>query len=267
MKLNRAIANYPEGIKLKNKIAVVTGGLGLLGKEITKALAQAGAKVVVIDIQEKQKKSFLKQYYKYGKVFYENIDITDLDKIDSKLEALASKYGYIDIFVNNAYPRTSDWGNKVEDLKLDSWRKNIDMHLNSYSWISRKMCLLMKEKGGSVINFGSIYGVIGPDFSVYHGTNMTMPMAYSAIKGGIISLTRYLAVYFGKYNIRVNSISPGGVFSNQNKIFVEKYSNKTPLKRMANPEEVASVVLFLASDLSSYITGSNIAVDGGWTAK
>src|SRR3990167_1820579 len=140
------------------------------------------------------------------------------------------------------------------------------MHLNAYSWISRKVCLIMKkQKSGSLINFGSIYGVVGNDFTVYEGTPMGSAMAYSAIKGGITNLGRYLASYFGEYNVRVNTICPGGIFDNQNKIFVKNYSKKTPLKRMGNPSEIATAVLFLASDASSYITGTTLMVDGGWT--
>lgn len=141
------------------------------------------------------------------------------------------------------------------------------MHLSSYSWISRKICLIMKnQKGGSLINFGSIYGEVGANFNIYKGTKMTSAFAYSAIKGGIANLSRYLASYFGEYNVRVNTICPGGIFDNQDKTFVKNYETQTPLKRMGKPEDIAPTVLFLASDASSYITGAIIMVDGGWTA-
>ena len=123
----------------------------------------------------------------------------------------------------------------------------------------------MKDRGGSLINFASIYGIKGNDFNVYEGTDMSSPMEYSVIKAGIINLTRYLASYFGKYDVRVNTVSPGGVFNHQNKIFVRNYCNKTPLKRMANPQDIAGAVVFLASDLSTYMTGQNIVIDGGWS--
>lgn len=260
--------SYLDKFLLKNKVAFITGGVGLLGSEVVKALADAGAKAVVLDIKREDGEKLVRKFKREGKeVFFENFDTTDLDNTDLIVDGLRKKYKKIDVFVNAAYPRTSDWGKRIEELSIDSWRKNVDMHLNSYSWISRKVCMIMKEqKSGSLINFGSIYGVVGNDFAVYEGTGLTSPMAYSAIKGGIINLGRYLASYFGEFNVRVNTICPGGIFDNQNKTFVKNYSNKTPLKRMGNPDEIASAVLFLASDASSYVTGSTLIVDGGWTA-
>ena len=259
--------SYLEKFSLKGKTAFITGGVGLIGAEISKALASAHAKTIIIDIDENSGMKLSEELINMGyTAYFENIDITDLNNIDRNIDQLFEKYNGIDIWINSAYPRTKDWGNKVEDLCLDSWRENVDMHMNSYSWISRKVCLLMKEKGGSLINLGSTYGVLGNDFTVYNNTDMTSPMAYSAIKGGIINLTRYLASYFGEYNIRVNSLCPGGIYNNQDSTFVKAYSEKTPLKRMGNPEEIASVALFLVSDAASYITGATIMVDGGWSA-
>ncbi|MCK5180326.1 MAG: SDR family oxidoreductase, partial [Candidatus Omnitrophica bacterium] len=131
----------------------------------------------------------------------------------------------------------------------------------------RVVAMIMKPQGsGSIINMGSIYGVVGNDFTVYEDTEMMGSMPYSAIKGGIVNLTRFMASYFGKNNIRINNICPGGIFNQENSKFVEKYSHKTPLKRMGKPDEVASAVLFLASEAASYITGATIMVDGGWSA-
>lgn len=262
------MSNYLNKFSLKKKVAFVTGGVGLIGTEITKALADAGAKVVILDINQKKTQSLQKKFKSQGKdVESEIFDITNLSDVDEKIEGLHKKYGRIDIWVNAAYPRTSDWGDRLEDMSIGSWQKNVDMHLNSYSWISRKVCLIMKkQRGGSLINFGSIYGVVGNNFTIYEGTKINPPMAYSAIKGGIINLSRYLASYFGKYNVRVNTICPGGIFDNQDKVFVKKYSDNTPLKRMGKPEEIASAVLFLASDAGSYVTGTALMVDGGWTA-
>lgn len=125
---------------------------------------------------------------------------------------------------------------------------------------------MTKQKYGSIINIASIYGVIGPDFTVYDGTNMTMPAAYAAIKGGLINLTRYMASYFGPHNVRVNTVSPGGIFDKQNSTFVSNYEKKVPLRRMGAPEDIAPSVSFLLSDESKYITGQNLIIDGGWTA-
>lgn len=258
------MTDYPSKIRLSRKTAVVSGGLGLIGREICRAFVQAGARTLIIDIDAKEGRKFAEELG--PDACYLNFDLTRLGKIDRFMDGLNTKYGGIDILVNNAYPRTSDWGVIVEELNLDSWRKNVDMQLNSYSWMARKACMLMKKRGGSVINIGSVYGVLGNDFTVYEGTGLSSPMAYAAIKGGVLNLSRYLASYFGKYNIRVNTVCPGGVFNNQDKRFVGNYSHRIPLKRMAGPEEVAGAVLFIASDLASYVTGAALMVDGGWSA-
>jgi NAD(P)-dependent dehydrogenase (short-subunit alcohol dehydrogenase family) len=193
------------------------------------------------------------------------IDITSEASVQGAVEKITRDFGKIDGWVNNAYPRTNDWGNKLENVLFESWRKNVDMHLNGYFLCCKVVLEQMKQqKSGSLINMGSTYGVVAPDFSIYEQTEMTMPVAYSAIKGGIINLTRYLAAYYGPFGIRVNSISPGGIFDSQNEIFVANYNKKVPLKRMGTPDDIAASVHFLLSDDSSYITGHNLLVDGGW---
>ncbi|MFA6569614.1 MAG: SDR family oxidoreductase [Bacteroidota bacterium] len=261
------MTNYLGKFSLKNKVAFVCGGNGLIGSEISKAFASVGAKTIVLSHDKAKGKKFINKNLKDElQIYYEEFDITKLENCDRVIESLYKKYNGMDVWVNTAYPKTIDWGRKLEKTTLESWRKNIDMHLNSYSWISRKVCLVMSsQKHGSVVNMGSIYGILGNDFTVYEGTNMTSPFAYSAIKGGIINMTRYLASYFGKYHIRVNNICPGGIYNRQNKLFVANYSKKTPLKRLGLPEEVASAVLFLSSDAASYITGATLIVDGGWS--
>ena len=126
---------------------------------------------------------------------------------------------------------------------------------------------IMKDHGGgSIINMASIYGVVAPDFSIYEGTEMTMPVAYASIKAGIIAMTKYIATYFGADNIRANTISPGGIYDNQAPSFVAEYSRKTPIGRMGKPSDIVGAVIYLASDASSYVTGHNLIIDGGWTA-
>jgi len=183
------------------------------------------------------------------------------------VKKIIDKEKKIDIWINCAYPRTDDWLEEFEDIKYESWKKNIDMHLNGYFLCCQQIVKQMKkQKNGSIINFSSIYGIVGPDHSIYKGTNKSMPAAYSAIKGGIITFTKYLSTYYAKHGIRVNAICPGGIYDQQPKVFVKKYEEKTPMKRMGKPEEIAGPVIFLASDASSYITGHVLVVDGGWTA-
>ena len=243
--------------KLKNKIIIVTGGNGLLGSAIVKQIKQEGAFCVNFEIKHKTNDDL------------SNIecDITNKYSVDNALSLVLKKYKRIDGLVNNAYPRSNDWGNKFEDIKLDSWQQNLEWHLNSYFYLSQQVANQMaKQKKGSIINIASIYGVIAPDFSVYNETNMTTPAAYAAIKGGLINLTRYMASYFGPKQIRVNAISPGGIFDNQNITFVQNYEKRVPMGRMAKSEDIAPAVTFLLSEESSYITGHNLVIDGGWTS-
>jgi NAD(P)-dependent dehydrogenase (short-subunit alcohol dehydrogenase family) len=242
---------------LTNKTIIVTGGSGLIGRSIIKNILSMNGKVINVDLINFD-----------GDHFFEKCDITDVKSIDKLLDTIISKFSKIDGLVNNAYPRTNDWGNKFEDIEYDSWCQNVDMQLNSMFYIIKSVVKIMKElKGGSIVNIASIYGSVGSDFTIYEGTkDMTSPAAYSAIKGGLINFTRYLSSYFGKYSIRVNCVSPGGVYDNQDKIFIKNYSNKVPLKRMADPNEIAPAVSFLLSESSSYITGHNLIIDGGWTA-
>ncbi|MFC1815078.1 SDR family oxidoreductase, partial [Thermodesulfobacteriota bacterium] len=147
-----------------------------------------------------------------------------------------------------------------------SIKENLINHLGGYFLCTQKMAIMMKkQRAGSIINFSSIYGVVGPNFSIYENTKMTAPPVYPLIKGGIISMTKYFATYFSKDNIRVNCISPGGIFDGQDERFVKKYIKLTPLGRMGEPEDIIGASLFLASEASSYITGQNLVIDGGWT--
>ena len=158
-------------------------------------------------------------------------------------------------------------GDTLEDVKPESLRKNIDWQLNSHIILSQIVMEIMKKHGsGSVVNIASTYGVVGNDFTVYEGTQMKSPAAYSAIKGWIINFTRYLASYYGKHNVRVNCVSPGGIFDHQPEPFISAYEKKVPMKRMGKPDDIAPAVSFLLSDEAKYITGHNLIVDGGWTA-
>jgi len=254
---------YSNIYSCKNKIAIVTGGCGLLGREIVKGLSQFGAIVFMADQNETEGKKLAN---KKQKIEYIYLDITSLDSVQEALKQVIQKNGKIDILINCVYPRTEDWSTRFEDINFDSWKMNVNNHLGGFFIMCKETAMIMKKRrSGSIINLASIYGVVAPDFSIYEGTEMTMPAAYASIKAGIIALTKYIATYYGAFNIRANCISPGGIYDNQPDYFVKKYSLKTPLGRMSNPHEIVGTVIYLASDASSYVTGQNIIVDGGWT--
>ena len=242
--------------KLENKTIVVTGGSGLLGQTFCREIRAAGGRCINADINVQNDLS--NDEYR--------LDITNENSVKELFAALDQDEITLHGWVNNAYPRTSDWGAKFEDIPFGSWQKNVDMHLNGYFLCLQHALTKMKtqDRGGSVVTIGSIYGVVGPDFSVYEGTQMTMPAGYAAIKGGLINLTRYLAAYYGPDDIRVNCLSPGGIFDNQPASFVQRYEEKVPLRRMGSPEEISPSLVFLLSDDARYITGQNLMVDGGW---
>ena len=242
---------------LENKIILVTGGSGLIGKCIVSDAKLKGATVINADIN-------VETNIEKGTI---TLDLANKSSIKNAIDSAYNTFKRIDGLVNAAYPRTSDWGVIFEEVELDSWRKNVDMQMNSVFYLCQQASKYMIEKQkGSIVNLASIYGIVGNDFSIYEGLNMSSAPAYSAIKGGIINFSRYLASYLGKKNIRVNCVSPGGIFDNQNPEFVRRYNEKVPLGRMGNPEDISPTVSFLLSDESQYITGQNIAVDGGWTA-
>ena len=242
---------------VKEKVIIVTGGSGLLGTEMVKDLQNKGAYVINFDINQDTD-------VENGFV---NCDITDTQSVDAALDAVVSHYGRIDGLVNNAYPRTKDWGTPFEEIQFASWKANVDMQLNSMFYISQQVLKGMKErKSGNIVNIASIYGVVGNDWTVYEGTSIVSPAAYAAIKGGVINFTRYLAALYGKDGIRINCVSPGGIFNNQSEPFVRAYEKKVPMQRLGKPDDIAPAVSFLLSDEAEYITGQNLIVDGGWTA-
>lgn len=243
--------------KLEGKVIIITGGAGLIGKHIVSRCKDEGAVAIDVDIHHVTDLS----QNKYG------CDLTKEESIRKLVEDIKGHYGRIDGLVNNAYPRTKDWGITFEDIPYESWQANVDMQLNAVFLLSQTVLAEMKtRKTGSIVNIGSIYGVVGNDFTIYEGYGGTSPAAYSAIKGGIINFSRYLASYFGKYGIRVNCVSPGGIIDQQHPSFIERYEAKSLLKRMGTAEEIAPSVVFLLSEDASFITGHNLLVDGGWTA-
>lgn len=242
---------------LKDKVIILTGAGGLIGTESLTHLKRQGAIVVAVDLMIIE-----------GANLSLELNVTVKEDIDVLIGEVLEKYGRIDGLVNLAYPRTSDWGMKFEDIPFESWQKNVDFQLNSVFYICQKVLDVMKvQHSGSIVNIASIYGVVGNDFTLYEEYGGTSPAAYSAIKGGIVNFTRYLASYYGKHGVRVNCMSPGGVLDikNQQPSFIKRYSEKSPLRRLGNPSEMAPAISFLLSDDASFITGHNLMVDGGWT--
>jgi NAD(P)-dependent dehydrogenase (short-subunit alcohol dehydrogenase family) len=242
---------------LQDKVILVTGGGGLLGKAFVDDIKSKGGIAINMDItnDDNMDEGTLK------------FDLLNDEEIETTLNMVMKQYGRIDGLVNNAYPRTKDWGNRFEDTLPESFSRNVEMQLSRIFAMSQPVLKIMSGQGkGSVVHIASIYGIVGNDFTVYENTEITSPAAYSAIKGGLINFSRYLASYFGKYNVRSNCISPGGIFNHQDSTFVRQYESKVPMKRMGTPQDIAPAVSFLLSDEARYITGQNIAVDGGWTA-
>ena len=263
------VKDYLKYFSLRNKKAVVIGGSGLLGSEIVKALISASAQVINLDIKK------LKLSSKFNKYQYNFFNVKKMNSLDKNFDKIIKKFGCPDIFVNCSYPTSKNWNNSsFKKNKISILRDNVDFHLNSYVWLSYKICEMMKKsnKRGSVIMLSSIYGLLAQNKEIYNNTNMSENMNYSIIKGGINNFAKQLASFYGSYGIRVNSVCPGGIAGhvkgskkNQNKIFIKNYSKNCPLKRLGKPEEVASSVLFLSSDASSYITGTSFLIDGGWS--
>ena len=236
---------------------MVTGGSGLIGQEIVSHIKAKGAVPVNLDIRPCEVEGVVEV----------KCDVTRTDDLVSAVEYVKEEYGSIDGLVTSAYPRTEDWGFAFEDIRPESMKKNMEWQLGSNFLLNQQVLKHMRQQGsGSVVNIASAYGVVGNDFTIYEGTDMNPPAAYPAIKGGIINLTRYLASLYGQYNVRVNCVSPGGIFDHQPEPFVRAYEKKTPLKRMGRPDDIAPAVWFLLSDDAKYITGHNLIVDGGWTA-
>lgn len=247
---------------LKNKTIIVTGANGLIGREICRDLQAHGSTVVFADIVEPDGDNMTA-----ADSFY-RLDLSLNSSIDGLVEFTLGRYGRIDGLVNAAYPHTPDWGKyHFEDTPFEHWKKNVELQLNSVFYIDRQVANVMTgQRSGSIVNFGSIYGIVGNDFTIYEDYGGTSPAEYCAIKGGIVNFTRYMASYLGKHNVRVNCVCPGGIRDRQRPEFVKNYEHRCPMKRMGNPDDIAPLCLFLLSDGSKYITGQIIAADGGWTA-
>ena len=260
---------------LKDKVAIVTGALGLLGRNHCIALCEAGASVVVAGRNEQKCNDFADQYLKNSIGGY--LDVTKKESVVKLKDKVLYKYKKIDVLVNNAAindmfedPKAATEQSKFENYSLELWQKSLDVNLTGVFLCSQVIgSEMVKQKRGSIINIASTYGMTAPDQSIYMDENGNQsffkPPAYPVTKGGIIILTKYLAAYWGKTGVRVNTLTPGGVENAQIDFFIKNYSKKTPMGRMAEPTDFKGAIVFLASDASAYMTGANLVVDGGWT--
>ena len=245
---------------LDNKNIIITGGNGFLGNQITDALLNEKANVYVIDIKQSKKKTSAKHF---------TSDITDENELKKILKFFKLKKIKIDVLINNAAVDYSPSKSQVNKLKLenfsnDLWDKDIAVSLKG-SYLCTKVfgSYMAKFKKGTIINVSSDLGIIAPDQRIYKKSGFIKPVTYSIVKHGIIGLTKYTASYWGEKNIRCNAIAPGGIYNNQDNSFIKKISQLIPLGRMAKKKEYNGLILFLCSDLSSYLTGSVIVADGG----
>lgn len=265
---------------LTGRVAIVTGGGGLLGRYHAEAIVEAGGIPVIADINEERAKSVGEDIRRqYGdRVMEVFVDVTDKRSIEDMREKVLHRLGRIDILINNAAhnPKVEDanrtaWS-RLEHFPVKQWSADLAVGLTGVFICSQVVGSLMAQQGGGVIiNVASTLGLVSPDQRIYRrpgladDQQMAKPISYSAIKGGVISLTRYLATYWAGANVRVNAISPGGVYNDQDELFVQNYSYRVPLGRMAARDEYKGAIVFLCSDASSYMTGANLVIDGGWT--
>jgi NAD(P)-dependent dehydrogenase (short-subunit alcohol dehydrogenase family) len=260
---------------LKGKVAIVTGALGLIGQNHCMALSEAGANVIAADIHEQKCVDFAAKYLENSIGAF--LDVTKKESIVELKEIVLRKYSKIDILVNNAAindmfedPKAVTEQSKFENYPLELWQKSIDVNLTGVFLCAQVIgSQMVEQNSGSIINIASTYGITAPDQSIYKdqlgNQSFYKPPAYSVTKGGVIMLTKYLAAYWGQSGIRINTLTPGGVKNAQSDFFIENYSRRTPLGRMADPTEYKGALVFLASDASAYMTGANLVVDGGWT--
>jgi 2-deoxy-D-gluconate 3-dehydrogenase len=267
-----------DRFSMHGKTALVTGGAGLLGREFCRTLAEAGAVVYIAEITSALAEPVADELSRAGyQARAVGMNITKPEEIRQVVEAIAADTGRLDAVVNSAaldpkFDPTHDFAgnNAFEDYPLQSWQEAVDVNLTGAFLVSQACARQMVKQGkGSIINICSMYGLVGPDQRIYEkpGQPPTFkPVYYPVTKAGILGLTRYIATYYAGTQIRANALTPGGVFNQNDETFLKHYSARAVMGRMANKDEMNGAILFLASDASSYMTGANLVVDGGWTA-
>ena len=254
---------------LRDKVVVITGGAGLIGKEFVKAIVENNGIAIIADINEEvgiKIKLNLLQELNTVNIDLIKLDITSKDSLADCIKYLHDKYKRIDALVNNAYPRNKHYGRHFFDVEYGDFIENLGLNLGGYFLASQQFASYFKKQGyGNIINIGSVYGVVAPRFEIYKDTHMTTPVEYAAIKSGLIHLTKYMAKYFQGMNIKVNALSPGGIFDNQPESFLEKYKEKCLNKGMLDNSDLKGTLVYLLSDMSKYVNGQNIVVDDGFS--
>ncbi len=268
-----------DKFKLDGQAAVVTGGAGLLGKEFCRTLAQAGAAVVVADLNQAATKQVADDLVQSGyKALACTVDVTNPESTRAMADAAVAAFGRLDILVCSAamdpkfdpQNQSAQSRNAFEDYPLSAWQQALDVNLTGM-FLSAQAAVkpMLAQEHGVIINICSTYGLVGPDQRLYERPGQPQqykPVFYSVTKAGVLGLTRYLATYYAGKNIRANALTPGGIYNNHDETFTKNYSFRTVMGRMAKKDEMNGAILFLASDASSYMTGNNVVVDGGWTA-
>lgn len=257
---------------MRGRVAAITGGAGHIGRALAETLAEMGASIMMIDRYSDSCESAAKQIGDaYGvATLAVQADLANSAEIERIPTLIEEHFQRLDVLIHCAAFVGTDaltgWNTSFEKQSLETWRACLDVNLTPPFLLTQKCAPLLEASGnGSVINILSIYGLVGPDWRIYHGTEMGNPAAYAASKGGLLQLTRWMATTLAP-RIRVNAITPGGVWRGQDPGFFDKYIFRVPLGRMAIEEDFKGAVAYLASDMSRYVTGQNVIVDGGWTA-
>jgi NAD(P)-dependent dehydrogenase (short-subunit alcohol dehydrogenase family) len=254
---------------IKDHVVVITGGAGLIGKEFVKAVVANNGIAIIADINEQignSVKEQLSQELQTNAIDFIALDITSKESLNIVIAYLHNTYGKIDALVNNAYPRNKNYGKHFFEVEYTDFCENLNLNLGGYFLASQQFALYFQKQGfGNIINISSIYGVIAPKFEVYDNTPMSMPVEYAAIKSALLMLTQYMAKYFKGMNIRVNAISPGGIFDHQPELFLESYKKQCLNKGMLDKSDLQGTLIYLLSDMSRYVNGQNIIVDDGFS--
>ena len=250
---------------LKDKKILINGGAGLLGTAFAKKILEQGGFVSVVDPNQSKLDALSEELDSKRSIFFQ-LDPKNSRSVDDSINFSLKNFNKLDAVVHTAYPKSEKWGADLENLEEEFLFKDLNMQLGGTIIFSKKILKYFKKQGyGNLIHISSIQGISPPKFDHYEDTKMNSPIEYSAMKAGIISLTKYLAKYYRNLNIRVNCISPGGILDNQEEIFIKKYRNSCCSKGLLDSEDIAGTVFFLISDLSQFITGQNIIVDDGWS--